>query len=160
MGGSYVRVMVTVTRRMRCPADAVLALLADGWSYATWVVGTSRIRGVDTAWPTPGTRIAHSAGIWPLVVNDVTVALDWDRPGGRLELQARGWPAGEARVLLRVRRDGDGCVVRLDEDAVRGPGTLVPRPLRSAMLLPRNRETLQRLAMLAERRAADDATAP
>ena len=148
--------MVTVTRRMRCPADAALAVLADGWSYATWVVGTSRIRGVDPGWPSPGTRIAHSAGLWPLVVNDVTIALDWDRAGGRLELQARGWPAGEARVVLRVRPDGDGCVVRLDEDAVRGPGVAVPRPLRTAVLLPRNRETLCRLAMLAERRSASD----
>ena len=148
--------MVTVTRRMRCPADAVLAVLADGWSYATWVVGTSRIRGVDPGWPGVGSRIAHSAGIWPLVVDDVTVALDWDPGRGRLELQARGWPAGEARVVLRVRPDGDGCLVRLDEDAVRGPGAAVPKPVRTAVLLPRNRETLRRLALLAERRGADD----
>lgn len=148
--------MVTVTRRMRCPADAVLAVLADGWTYATWVVGTSRIRGVDPDWPRPGSRIAHSAGLWPAVVDDVTVALAWDRAAGRLELQARGWPAGEARVLLRVRADGDECLVRLDEDAVRGPAALVPRPLRRAALLPRNTETLRRLAMLAERRPARD----
>ena len=149
--------MVTVTRRMRCPADAVLTVLADGWSYATWVVGTSRIRGVDPGWPASGSRIAHSAGIWPVVVDDITVALDWDSDRGRLELQARGWPAGEARVVLRVRPDGDGCVVRLDEDAVRGPGAAIPRQLRSALLLPRNRETLRRLAMLAERRPTDQA---
>lgn len=147
--------MVTVTRRLQCPADAVLDVLSDGWSYATWVVGTSRIRGVDASWPRPGARIAHSAGLWPAVVDDVTVALAWDRPRGRLELQARGWPAGEARVLLRVRPERDGCVVRLDEDAVRGPGVLVPRALRAAVLLPRNRETLNRLAMLAERRSAE-----
>ncbi len=146
--------MVTVTRRMRCPADAVLAVLADGWSYATWVVGTSRIRGVDVDWPSPGSRIAHSAGLWPAVIDDVTVALDWDRERGRLELRARGWPAGEARVLLRVRPDGDGCVVRLDEDAVRGPGVVVPSPVRTAVIAPRNRETLHRLALLAERPTA------
>lgn len=147
--------MVTVTRRMRCPADAVLDVLADGWTYATWVVGTSRIRGVDPGWPAPGTRLAHSAGIWPLVIDDVTVALDWDRAGGRLELQARGWPAGEARVLLQVRPDGTGCIVRLDEDAVRGPGAAVPKPVRTAAIAPRNREALRRLAALAERAPAD-----
>lgn len=146
--------MVTVTRRVRCPADAVLAVLADGWSYATWVVGTSRIRGVDPGWPAPGSRIAHSVGIWPFAVDDVTVALDWDRARGRLELKARGWPVGEARIVLRVRPDGDGCVVRLDEDAVRGLGVAVPRPVRGAILPPRNRETLRRLALLAERRPA------
>ena len=149
--------MVTVTRRMQCPADAVLAVLADGWTYATWVVGTSRIRGVDRTWPDPGARIAHSAGIWPALLNDTTVSLAWD-PAGRLELQARGWPAGEARVVLRVRAVGDDeCVVRIDEDAVRGPGTAVPAPLRALALLPRNRETLRRLAMLAERRTVDTA---
>lgn len=151
--------MVTVTRRMECPPEAVLAVLADGWSYAIWVVGTSRIRGVDPAWPAPGTRIAHSAGIWPLVVNDVTESRAWE-PGRRLELQARGWPAGEARVVLEVRSHADGCVVRLSEDAVRGPGRLLPKPVRSALLAPRNRETLNRLAMLAERRATHDARRP
>jgi len=140
---------------MKCPPEAVLAVLSDGWSYATWVVGTSRIRGVDAGWPAPGTRIAHSAGIWPVVVNDTTVSLAWE-PGGRLELQARGWPAGEARVLLEVRGDGSGCLVRLSEDADKGPGRLVPRPLRDAVIVPRNRETLRRLAMLAERRPATD----
>lgn len=143
--------MVTVVRRMQCPAQAVLDVLADGWSYATWVVGTSRIRGVDPTWPTPGSRIAHSAGLWPAVVNDTTSSLAWD-PDGRLELQARGWPAGEARVVLEVRPAGDGCVVRLTEDADKGPGRLVPPPVRAAVIAPRNRETLRRLGMLAERR--------
>lgn len=145
--------MATVVRRMQCPPEQVLEVLADGWSYAVWVVGTSRIRGVDAGWPAQGTRIAHSAGIWPLVVNDTTVSLAWE-PAGRLELQARGWPAGEARVVLEVRADGAGCLVRVTEDVDKGPGRLVPHPLRDAVIVPRNRETLRRLAMLAERRSA------
>lgn len=146
--------MVTVTRRLRCPAHAVLAVLADGWTYAAWVVGTSRIRGVDPDWPRPGSRLAHSIGFWPVLTDDESIVLAWDPQAGRLELQARGWPAGEARVVLRVRPDGDGCIVRIDEDAVRGPGARLPKPLRKAVLVPRNRETLRRLAMLAERAAA------
>jgi len=146
--------MVTVTRRMHCPPDAVLAVLADGWSYATWVVGTSRIRSVDPAWPAPGARLAHSVGVWPLVLDDVTTCRAWDPERG-IELQARGWPAGEARVRIEVAAGSGGSVVRLEEDAVRGPGTLVPAPVRSAVLVPRNRETLSRLAMLAEGRARD-----
>jgi hypothetical protein len=146
--------MVTVTRDFHCAPGAVLDVLADGWLYATWVVGTSRIRGVDPGWPTPGSRIAHSFGIWPAVINDVTVARGWDPERG-IDLQARGWPAGEARVKITVvpRPDG-GCTVVLAEDAVRGPGTLVPRPLRTAVLVPRNTETLRRLAFVAERRSA------
>jgi hypothetical protein len=42
------------------------------------------------------------------------------------------------------------CVVTIREDAVAGPGTLVPKPVRQALILPRNREALRRLALLAE----------
>lgn len=144
--------MVTLTHDARCSPSDVLAVLADGWTYATWVVGTSRIRGVDPNWPAPGSRLAHSFGVWPAVIDDVTVALRWD-PGRGIELQARGWPAGEARVRVDVIPHAGGARIRISEDAVKGPGTLVPKPLRSAVLVPRNRETLRRLAMLAERRA-------
>ena len=33
-----------ITRRVHAPTDAVWAVLANGWMYATWVVGASRIR--------------------------------------------------------------------------------------------------------------------
>ena len=146
--------MITVSRDMACAPQAVLDVLADGWTYATWVVGTSRIRGVDPTWPAPGARIAHSFGVWPAVIDDTTVARAWD-PAGTIEVQARGWPAGEARVRIAVReRPGGGCTVRMSEDAVRGPGTLVPRFLRHAVLVPRNTESLRRLASLAEGRPA------
>lgn len=145
--------MTTVTRDVQCPAQAVLDVLADGWTYATWVVGTSRIRSVDPRWPTVGTRIAHSFGVWPAVIDDVTTVRAWN-PDRGIDLQARGWPAGEARVRIEVAPRGTGaCTVRIVEDAVRGPGTLVPRPVRSAVLRPRNAETLERLARLAEGRS-------
>ena len=145
--------MATVTRDLSCPPSAVLSVLADGWTYATWVVGTSRIRAVDPAWPAVGTRIAHSVGIWPALLDDVSVARGWDPERG-IDLQARGWPAGEARVRIVVRpRPGGGCTVTMSEDAVRGPGTLVPRALRTAALVPRNTEALRRLAYLAEGRS-------
>jgi hypothetical protein len=146
--------MVTVTRAARCSPDAVLRVLADGWSYSTWVVGTARIRAVDPAWPQPGTRILHSVGLWPALLDDDTVVRAWD-PERSIELQARGWPAGEARVLIEVQpvTSGDGCRIRVTEDADKGPGTLLPRPVRSAVIGPRNTETLRRLALLAERRA-------
>jgi len=146
--------MATVTRDLQCSPAAVLAVLADGWSYATWVVGTSRIRAVESSWPEPGARVLHSFGVWPAVIDDETVVRSWDPERG-IELTARGWPAGEARVAISVRaRPGGGSSVRIAEDAVRGPGTLVPRPLRTALLVPRNTETLRRLAHLAERRTS------
>lgn len=146
--------MVTVTRAARCTPDAVLRVLADGWSYSTWVVGTARIRAVDPTWPEPGTRILHSVGLWPALLDDETVVRAWD-PERSIELQARGWPAGEARVLIEVTPVAVGCLIRITEDADKGPGTLVPRPVRSAVIRPRNVETLRRLALIAERQAPE-----
>jgi hypothetical protein len=146
--------MVTVTRAARCTTDAVLRVLADGWSYSTWVVGTARVRAVDPTWPEPGTRILHSVGLWPALLDDETVVRAWD-PERSIELQARGWPAGEARVLIEVTPVAVGCLIRITEDADKGPGTLVPRPLRSAVIRPRNVETLRRLALIAERQAPE-----
>ena len=145
--------MAVVEKHVGCPAESVAEILRDGWSYAAWVVGASRIRSVDDDWPAAGSTIHHSAGAWPLVINDKTVSRQWDGVG-RLELQARGWPLGEARIRIEVVPDADGrgCTVRMAEDAVKGPGTLVPKPLRTAALVPRNRETLDRLALLAEGR--------
>ena len=153
--------MAVVEKHARCPAESVVAVLRDGWSYAAWVVGASRIRSVDDDWPEPGSTIHHSAGAWPLVINDSTVSRRWDG-AGRLELQARGWPLGEARIRIEVLNDADGrgCTIRMAEDAVRGPGTLMPKPLRDAVLVPRNRETLQRLVLLAEGRGAATGAAP
>ncbi|WP_129785317.1 SRPBCC family protein [Promicromonospora panici] len=148
--------MVTVTRTARCTPGAVLAVLADGWSYSTWVVGTARIRAVDPTWPETGSRIMHSVGMWPVLLDDETVVRAWD-PQRSIELQARGWPAGEARVLIEVdpAPTGSGCRIRVTEDANKGPGMLVPRPVRSAVIKPRNVETLRRLALIAERRAPE-----
>jgi hypothetical protein len=43
--------------------------------------------------------------------------------------------------------------VVIEEDAVSGPGRLVPKPLRDPALAWRNVETLRRLAFIAENRA-------
>ena len=42
------------SRSIAAPAEAVWAVLADGWQYATWVVGASRVRAVDAGWPQGG----------------------------------------------------------------------------------------------------------
>jgi hypothetical protein len=133
-------------------SDDVWAVLADGWSYAGWVVGASRIRKVDAAWPSPGTRIHHSAGSWPVLIDDETTVLE-SQPGRHLVLQAAGWPFGEATIDLTLEPRGSGCRITMREDVVKGPGRVVPKPLRQLALRPRNRESLRRLALLAERAA-------
>ena len=143
----------TVTRRVEAPVSAVWAVLADGWSYATWVVGASRVRTVDEGWPAADSRIHHSFGPWPLTIEDYTRA-ERSTPMSDLVLTARAWPLGEARVHLHLDSRGDtACDVSIREDAVRGPGTAIPGPLRHLILIPRNRETLFRLALMAEGRS-------
>ena len=136
-------------REMNCSPEAVFAVLADGWIFPTWVVGASRMRDVDDAWPAVGSKLQHSFGVWPAVINDETTVLEWDPP--RLfVIQPKGWPIGEARVTLEVKPRGRGCVVRITETAVKGPGALVPDFLLDPPLYFRNIETLRRLAYIAE----------
>ncbi len=140
------------SRQVAAPAEAVWAVLADGWQYATWVVGASRVRAVDHGWPAPGARLHHSVGLWPALLNDSTVCEEAEEPR-HLVLKARGWPLGEARVEIEVVPDGpESCTVSIAEDATTGPGTLVPMPVRQVSILPRNREALRRLALIAEGR--------
>lgn len=146
------RTPVTVHRTVAAPAESVWAVLADGWLYGTWVVGASRVRAVDDAWPETGAELHHSVGAWPAVLSDSTRVEESDRPS-RLVLTARAWPAGEARVVVEVKAtDLGSCTVSMTEDAVSGPGVLVPAPVRQAAIVPRNREALRRLALVAEGR--------
>jgi hypothetical protein len=66
---------MTVTRDIVASRQHVWSVLADGWSYSGWVVGNSRIRTVSANWPAPGSKILHSIGTWPAVINDDTVVL-------------------------------------------------------------------------------------
>jgi len=144
-------------RAAQCTPDAVFAVLGDGWLYATWVVGASRIRDVDPHWPQSGSKLHHSVGVWPLLINDSTEVLEVDAPH-RLQLRARGWPAGEATVTLTVEPTPAGCTMVIEEHPSAGPAALVPKPIMDAVLHARNDETLERLAMLAEGRSRVDPT--
>lgn len=142
-----------ITRRVNAPPGVVWSVLADGWMYATWVVGASRVRLVDPDWPNPGSRLHHSFGIWPALINDHTEVLTVD-PGRELRLKARGWPAGEATVRIHVTPGSvmGSSTVSIVEDATSGPGKLVPRAARQLLIAPRNTESIHRLALIAEGR--------
>lgn len=140
-------------RTMSASAEAIWEVLADGWLYPLWVVGASRMRDVDGHWPEVGARLHHSVGVWPLLVDDETEVLEVI-PGKVLTLHARARLTGTAEVALRLEPRGDETRVVIEEDAVSGPGLLVPRPLRELGLVWRNVESLRRLAYLAERRAS------
>ncbi|MGQ7294880.1 SRPBCC family protein [Quadrisphaera sp. KR29] len=138
------------TRRHWVPvrSELVWEVLCDAWNYPVFVVGAAHMRAVEGDWPTAGAVLHHSFGAWPLMQRGTTT-LDAVVPGERLELTARGWPLGEARVVISLLGRGDGTVVTIEEDAVAGPGRWVPRPLRAAVIGLRNKEVLARLEDLA-----------
>jgi hypothetical protein len=143
--------MNPVTAHFSCPPDQVFAVLADGWLYPSWVVGAARMRDVDESWPAEGSMLHHSVGSWPVMLDDSTTVIEWSPPS-HMVLKARGWPLGTAKIRISVEAASAGCAVTIEEDALEGPGRLVPKPLRAAAIKVRNVETLKRLAFIAENR--------
>jgi uncharacterized protein YndB with AHSA1/START domain len=143
--------VATVQRTVQAPPARVFAVLADGWSYSDWVVGTAHIRDVDPDWPRPGARLHHKAGPWPLSLHDSSrvVASEPDR---RLTLIVGLWPLGEAVVDIRLEPVG-GLATRvvMVEEFREGPLRWFQNKVNDLLLHRRNVETLRRLADIAER---------
>ncbi len=132
------------------PQD-VWAVLADGWSYDRWVVGTTAIRGVDRDWPAEGTSLEYTVGLGPVHLDDLTTVRIAE-PRRRLELEANAWPLGTARISIEVLPWGQDSVVVIDEHPLRGPGWHLQNPLLEMALSLRNRRMVHNLAELVESR--------
>ncbi|WP_157171751.1 SRPBCC family protein [Nocardia higoensis] len=136
-------------------AEEIFDVLAEGWWYGLWVVGASHIRDVDAQWPAVGSRIHHGVGPWPVTLHDTTEVIAVERPN-HLELRARSWPFGSAWVRLELRPAGEGRTdIAMAERVSGGPARMLPGGLQDAMLAPRNRESLRRLADIVVGRRAD-----
>ncbi|WP_030437564.1 SRPBCC family protein [Actinoplanes subtropicus] len=142
--------MATVSRTIRAPAEQVYAILADGWTYSDWVVGTAHIRDVDASWPAVGSKLHHKIGPWPLSLKDASTVVAAD-PGRSLTLRAGLWPLGEATVHLELAPvDGDNTRVTMYEDFHAGPLHWAKNKINDLALHGRNTEALRRLGELAE----------
>jgi len=146
---------MSVTRDIAAPRRRVWEVMADGWTYSQWVVGNSRMRAVDSDWPAVGTRILHSIGVWPAVIDDETVVLSCT-PQEELVLLAKLGMLGAARITLRLSDIPEGCRLEMAELAVKGPMRFVPKRLQLAGIWPRNSECTWRLANLAEQRDPEE----
>jgi hypothetical protein len=143
--------MTTIQRESTATPQGVWRVLSDPWSYASWVVGASRIRHVDGVWPQEGAVIHHSVGAWPLLLDDSTSVVS-SVPEDRLVLRARSRPFGEAEVEITLAPKGSGCLITMHERPVAGPARFLPRAVTGLPLRLRNREALTRLALIAEGR--------
>jgi uncharacterized protein YndB with AHSA1/START domain len=133
--------------------DRVFAILADGWTYSDWVVGTAHIRDVDRDYPAPGTAVHHKAGPWPVSLRDSSTVLDCE-PDRTLLLRVGLWPLGEARVRLTLAPIGDAATrVTMVEEFTGGSLRGLRTKINDLVLHRRNVESLRRLADLATRRA-------
>jgi hypothetical protein len=131
----------------------VFAVLADGWTYSDWVVGTAHVRDVDQSWPEPGARIHHKAGPWPISVRDRSEVLEC-RPPNLMRLRAHLWPLGSFVVHIELTSVGENATrVTIAEEFDSGPVRWLRTKLNDLALHYRNREALRRLADLATRRA-------
>jgi uncharacterized protein YndB with AHSA1/START domain len=141
------------TREVAAGPEKCWSVLSDGWLYPLWVVGATRMRDVDVDWPDVGSKLHHSVGTWPFVLDDNTEVLE-SEPNRRLTLRARAWPAGEAHVDIRLNGldGGSRTEISIEEVAAAGPGTMVPGAVQDFLIGWRNGEALQRLALLIEGR--------
>jgi carbon monoxide dehydrogenase subunit G len=134
------------------PPAAVWAVLADGHSYAEWVVGTKEIHEVDEHWPAVGSTIQFTAGVGPVEINDRTVVRHVE-PERSLELEAQARWMGTARISFDLRPWGDNTLVIIDEHPLTGPGARLHNAAVDLLLHVRNRKMVRALARAVERRS-------
>jgi uncharacterized protein YndB with AHSA1/START domain len=143
------RSVAFVERTVPAPPHRVFAVLADGWTYSDWVVGTAHIRAVDPDFPAVGSRVHHKAGPWPLSLHDKSTVVSMT-PDRELTLKAGLWPLGQAHVQIKLEPVGaDATKVSIHEEFDQGPLLLVRNKINDLVLHQRNVEALRRLDDLA-----------
>jgi uncharacterized protein YndB with AHSA1/START domain len=156
-GAGYGSRVAIVQRTVQASPQQIFTVLADGWTYSDWVVGTVHIRDVDESWPQVGAKLHHKAGPWPLSLHDssTVLAMEQDR---RLKLRAGLWPLGSAVVemILEPRTDG-GTRITMKEDFEAGPLLWARNKLNDLVLHRRNIESLRRLTDIVLRSAKNGA---
>ena len=149
----YGCLVAIVKRTVQASPEQIFAVLADGWTYSDWVVGTVHIRDVDERWPQVGAELHHKAGPWPLSLQDssTVLAVENDRS---LKLRAGLWPLGAAvvEIILDPLTEG-GTRITMKEDFESGPLVWARNKINDLVLHRRNIESLRRLTDIVLRSA-------
>jgi uncharacterized protein YndB with AHSA1/START domain len=133
---------------VKCPPQRVWRILANGESYAQWVVGTQQILHADAAWPAVDAELRFQVGVGPIHFEDSCVVRICE-PQRRLELEAMAKPFGTARIAFTLIPWSDNTLVILDEHPLLGAGARLQGPLSECLLHVRNRRLLANLARVA-----------
>lgn len=139
---------------VEAPPEVVFSVLADPPSYASFVVGTKRIRRFEPRFPELGTEFHHTLSVGPLPVLRDLSRVEEVVEGRRLVLRAQMRPLSVNRVAFDLRPVDAGTQVDVEEYAIEGPAALVWNPAFEGLMWLRNTEMLRRLKELAERRYA------
>ncbi len=142
------------TRVIQSSPAQVWGILADGWLYPLWMVGATAARSLEGGWPASGATMRHQTGFWPFAFNERTEVIE-SREESRLSLRIIGPLLGEVHLTLDLTATGSATEVTLDRTLVSGPRRVIPTPLRMRILEPWGRETLSRLAFVAENRRVE-----
>jgi uncharacterized protein YndB with AHSA1/START domain len=122
----------------------VWEVLADGYSYPRWVVGTRAVESVDPSWPAVGANLHYRAGVGRLQIGDVTT-VRISEPPHHLEMEAH-MRLVTVRISVEVRSWAEQSLVIVDEHPLRGSTLVFENPLSEGLLTIRNRLMLTRLA--------------
>ena len=152
--------MAVNTTVVDAPPESVFSVLSDPSSYATFVVGTKRIRRFDPRFPEQGREFHHTLSVGPVPIVWDLSRVEEVVDGRRLVLRAQMRPFAVNRVAFTLRPADGGTEVEVEEYPIEGPAALLWNPAFEALMGLRNAEMLRRLRQLAERRHALGATAP
>lgn len=146
--------MAVVERVIAATPEQIFEVLADGWSYSDWVVGTAHIRDVDSDWPQPGSQLYHKAAVWPFALKDKTRVVDSDPPHW-IVMRAKLRPLGELMIKFTLTAvDQVQTRVTLQEHFDSGPLGWMRTKVDDLLMHWRNKEALSRLDDLATRKVA------
>ena len=146
--------MALNTTVVDAPPEAVFSVLSDPGSYASFVVGTKRIRRFDPRFPEHGSEFHHTLSVGPVPVVWDLSRVEEVADGRRLVLRAQMRPFAVNRVGFSLRPVEGGTEVEVEEYPIEGPAALLWNPAFEGLLGLRNSEMLRRLKQLAERRHA------
>jgi uncharacterized protein YndB with AHSA1/START domain len=141
--------VATNHRLLRASPERVFEVLMNTAAYGDWVVGSDAIRETDATWPAVGARFHHRVGVGPFKLNDHTEIVE-RVPQEKLVLHARARPMGTAVVTILLEPRDGGTLVTMRETAGDLLSHIGINPLTDWLVHLRNRESLRRLARIAE----------